>query len=103
MWLQNVTTLQALEFTDVASVEKGSGLLFLFSLGIKSDSWNFVEGCVHAYTPHTQVGSYMQHLACMLDSHDARLGLVCSCQLGPKTTLILVSLALSLGSIADVT
>eukprot|EP00730_Choanoeca_flexa_P019389 TRINITY_DN9469_c0_g1_i2.p1 TRINITY_DN9469_c0_g1~~TRINITY_DN9469_c0_g1_i2.p1 ORF type:complete len:435 (+),score=76.26 TRINITY_DN9469_c0_g1_i2:92-1396(+) len=48
---KRAVTLQPLEFLDIATVPSGNGLLFMVALGVQSTSWNFIEGCVHAYSP----------------------------------------------------
>ena len=46
------TTLQPLEFVDVASVPSpASGLIFLHSMAVASGNYNFMEGCYHLFSP----------------------------------------------------
>lgn len=47
------TTLDVLEFYDLAHVPSGPGLLFMSAMAVKSGNYNFMEGCFHLYSPPT--------------------------------------------------
>lgn len=48
------TLFPAFSWVPLLSLEKGSGLLFMHTLAVKSADENFLEGCYHAYTPFNQ-------------------------------------------------
>ena len=46
-------TFEPLDWVTVLDVPSGSGLLFSHTLAVTSGNLNFLEGCYHAYTPHS--------------------------------------------------
>lgn len=45
-------TVNSLEYVPIVDLTEGYGLHFMSLLAVQSDSPNFIEGCIHAYTPY---------------------------------------------------
>ena len=49
-----IGTFPPLAFVPVLDVASGSGVLFSHTLAVNSTNINFLEGCYHSFTPHSQ-------------------------------------------------
>lgn len=47
-------TYQPLDWVNVADIPSGKGVHFMITLSVASGTMNFLEGCLHAYTPYNQ-------------------------------------------------